>query len=751
MHEGERMRTLRYIKPAASWNEALPIGNGSLGAMCFGGTVVDRFQLNDDTVWSGGAIDRVNPDAHDALPEIRRLIESGNIKEAQSMAEECLVSVPEGQRAYEPLCDLILQFFTDVHDEGISPFLLSGLNGWNIDWMEPKEGVSDYTRSLSLDTGIHSVSYTLDGVDFSRECFCSYPAGVMAVKLSGGKWRAMLRRAGKVTAIRKIDTQTVCLEGTTANNGISFCCTLRAAGDDISLRGDMLKGSGDAVLFIASSTSFRDGEELLQTALHKICNAEKAGYDALKEEHISDFTALSLRCDLSLPEDEQLTVLSHDERIKRVHEGNKDDGLINDMFAFGRYLLISSSRPGSQPANLQGIWNESFSPPWDSKFTININAEMNYWPAEVCNLSETHLPLFDLMKRMVPNGQNVAKKMYGAKGWMAHHNTDIWGDCAPQDNYLPSCIWQIGAPWLCLHIWEHYLFSGDKDFLDNLYPIMTEAAEFFEDTLIDKDGRLFISPSVSPENTYILPDGPKGCLCDDAAMDQQILFEFFNALISAGSVLGKDTSRYKELISKLTPLKISADGRLCEWFGDDKEENEPGHRHISHLFALFPGNIINSSTPEYLEAARKTLETRLSSGGGHTGWSRAWIIHFWARLFDGNKAGENVRLLLERSTLPNLFDDHPPFQIDGNFGFCSGIAEMLLQSHNGVLRLLPALPDDWKKGKVTGLKARGGYTVDMEWENGVLSRACITADRYGTLSLYDGRSFVHSKGEQIII
>ncbi|MBQ6255901.1 MAG: glycoside hydrolase family 95 protein, partial [Clostridia bacterium] len=415
----------------------------------------------------------------------------------------------------------------------------------------------------------------------------------------------------------------------------------------------------------------------------------------------------------------------------------------------GRNLLACSSRPGTLPANLQGIWNQEFEPPWGSKYTININTQMNYWLAESCNLSEMHLPLFEHMKRMLPHGRDVARRMYGASGWVAHHNTDLWGDCAPQDSYIASTVWQMGAAWLCLHIAEHYDYTGDEEFLREYLPLMKEAAEFFLCTMAeDKDGYLSVSPSCSPENTYILPSGERGCLCGDAAMDAQILRELFGALVRCGQALGEDVSAYEAVLPRLRPLQITPRGTLMEW-GRDYEEAEIGHRHISHLFALHPGTQITCEQQALFAAAHATLERRLSHGGGHTGWSRAWIINVYARLQDGEKCWRNIQELLKRSTLPNLLDNHPPFQIDGNFGAAAGIAQMLLQSHEGKLRLLPALPENWHSGRVRGIRAKGGYEVDLSWTQGHLNEATITAGTDGVLRLSDGRSIKHKAVDRI--
>ena len=742
------MSKLWYQEPAADWNHALPLGNGSMGAMCFGGTIQDRWSLNDDTIYSGGFMDRVNPDAREGIEAVRRLLSEGRLAEAEELAEEAVMGVPEGERAYEPLCELVAQFKTPRRTRYHSPIQALWLDGRDMRGFEPGEGVSGYRRSLDLDRGIHRVTYTLDEIAFERESFLSYPAGVLAIRMESGEWRAFLRRAGRVTAHRQLDCHTVSLEGCTANGGTAFCCVLRAIEGACTVIGDMIKGRGHAVLLAASATSFRDGDDFLQAALGRLDRAERKGYAALLEEHVSDFAPLMDRCRLELSRNPALEELSHRERLRRVQAGENDLGLVEDLFDMGRYLMISGSRPGSMPLNLQGIWNQHYTPPWDSKYTININTEMNYWPAEVCGLPELHMPLLAHLKRMVPHGREVARRMYGARGWVAHHNTDVWGDCAPQDNCLTASLWPMGGAWLSLHIWEHYCFTLDFDFLKEFYPVLAEAALFFVDTLIpDRDGRLRVSPSLSPENVYRLPNGQTGSLCDDAAMDQQILYELFAAAIQGGELLGRDVDVYRALIGRLRPVEVAPDGRILEWMSEDKQEIEPGHRHMSHLFALYPGRQITGETPNAMTAARQTLENRLSHGGGHTGWSRAWIINFWARLRDGQMAGENVRLLLAQSTLPNLFDNHRPFQIDGNFGLTAGIAEMLLQSHEGKLRLLPALPPAWNTGSVRGLRARGGYTVDLSWKNGALSEAVVKADSDGTLTLADGRSFAHKKGE----
>ncbi len=705
---------LWYDKPASNWNEALPLGNGFMGAMCFGGTLIDRYQLNLDSLWNGVFRDRVNPDALDSIDTIRSLLREGRIREAEELSNETLSAIPDYQCRYVPLGDLFL-----IPDGRERINLLGMREYWNPQ-LNTIEEIPGYRRSLDIHSAIHNVSYEKEGLQFKRECFISYPDRVMVIKTSGAPFRLMIARGSDAGIYTRADDRTLCMSGQACADGIRYHMAVRVPGGPVEIRGQMMHCPADSVILIAGQTDFyTDDPE--SDVMKTLDAASQKSYDNLKAAHTNDFSSYMDRCVLSL-ESEDHSSITTDRRLKLVQAGEEDPGLINLAFAYGRYLLISSSREGSLPANLQGIWNDSFYPAWDSKYTININAEMNYWPAEVTNLGDLHTPLFDHMKRMVPHGRDVAERMYGARGWMAHHNTDIWGDCAPQDIWPPSTYWQMGAAWLCLHILEHARFTQDAAFLEKHLPMIKEAALFFEETLQENDrGQLVVTPSVSPENIYRIGD-EEGAMCEGASMDAQILYELFQGLIETELLSPDEEARYTDILKRLPKPAISDAGTIMEW-AKPYEETEPGHRHISHLFALYPGREFfdNDNRDALLAAAEATIRKRLSNGGGHTGWSRAWIINMWARLGNGNECLDNIYALLKSSMLPNMFDNHPPFQIDGNFGLVSGIAEMLIQSHSGQTRYLPALPDSWKNGTVTGLRTRDGKNVSLTWKDGVLT------------------------------
>ena len=760
------MNQLWYRKPAGQWEEALPLGNGRLGAMVFGGTDKERIQVNEESMWYGGRVDRNNPDLKSHLPQIRQLLSDGKIQEAERLLLLAGSGCPQSEHPYQTLGEI------------------------EMDYRCPGEA-KGYRRNLDLDTAAAGVRFSLDGVDYEREFFVSRPAGCMVMRLKAsalGKINltAALSRGRFYDGAGKWRDDGILLRGNLGRGGVEFASMLRAKtkGGCLRLIGENLciEAADEVILYFAADTTYHIGSEvkdeyvrnyfaehefpgepeyfglgeperkeyLYQAALQSLLQEQLAErmdkcmekeYEAVRAEHIRDYRSLFGKVELAfdVPEDGDADSRSTDERLSNPCG---DIGLMKQLFDYGRYLLICSSRAGDLPATLQGIWNKEFIPPWDSKYTININLEMNYWPAETCNLAECHTTLLPLLQKMQRNGRKTARQMYGCRGFVAHHNTDIHGDCSPQDHWVPGTYWVMGAAWLCTHLWTHFEYTRDKAFLRAAFPVMAEAALFFVDFLIEKDGYLVTSPSVSPENTYILPTGEQGACCIGATMDNQILRHFLSGCIEAGRVLGEEVQKFEiegidditaflaeitRIKERLMPTRVGSQGTILEWM-EEYEEAEPGHRHISHLYGLYPSDEITmDGTPALAAAARKTLERRLQNGGGHTGWSRAWIMNHYAKLWDGEKAYENLEKMLEKSTYPNLFDKHPPFQIDGNFGAAAAIAQMLVQSNPDRVVLLPALPKAWNSGTVKGLRLVGNAEADITWKDGKLVSCTIRA------------------------
>lgn len=915
------MGRLWYKKAASVWEEALPLGNGRIGGMVYGTVNAEKIQVNEESIWYGGPVDRNNPDTLKNLPKIRQLLFDGKIAAAENLMREAMSGCPAGMHPYQVLGEINLYF--------------------------PSYGeVTEYERELDLNRAVSRVSFNAKGTKFIRESFISKPADCMVMKFSkeGNEkisLTAELHRPYYFDGVGKAGEREIRLWGNLGKDGYEFAMNLRAnaRGGNVYTLGEHLivEDADEVILYFAADCSFHYLEELkrkekesmymsgtIQTednrslqfhtmevptsgsksslprltdgqglprltdapmpaapslprltdvpkpaepALPRLTEAqsgsehllaglgnavdrpvdglpritgaadqglprltpvsapqpaqphltdvqlfsqglggneskvtevpkplasyqqkmwdhmdeifraaEEKGYEQLLREHIRDYQELFNRCQLDLHTSESLEKVPTDERLEKAQQGDCDLGLTPLFFDFGRYLMIACSRDGGLPSTLQGLWNKDLTPPWESKYTININTEMNYWPAETCNLSECHMPLFDHIERMIENGRKTARVMYGCRGFVAHHNTDIHGDTAPQDKWIPGTYWVMGAAWLCTHQWNHYLYTKDLKFLQRTYPVMAEAALFFLDFLVEYKGYLVTCPSVSPENTYILPSGEKGANGIGVTMDNQILRDLFTQCIEAYRILKRvngfnlaviakcreaeipDIDRFQMQVEsacgKLIPTRISPSGRIMEWLEDYKED-EPGHRHISHLYGLHPSSQITmDGTPELAKAAAETLKARLSQGGGHTGWSRAWIINHYAKLWDGDSAYGNIEKLFANSTYPNMFDKHPPFQIDGNFGATAAIVEMIVQSNAKRIVLLPALPEKWPSGSLKGVRIVGNAYMDIVWENKRLKVVDIYSfDDFCTDVLYGDNMVKISmhRGEQLTI
>lgn len=738
------MNKLWYSESAGKWLEATPLGNGKLGAMVFGKTYRDTIQFNEDTIWSGVPKDMNNHDSLQYLEKVRELLLAEKFQEAQELAAMTQFCIPHEQPAYQTLCDLEImylgQYQKTVWENYPETQNLIKSNA---------RVAKDYKRILDMESGIATVEYKLEDVKYNREYFISEKNNVFVNKVTCNKKNSISISAElfrKFDAeVKILDKNKFALDGKCGLYGSSFYAifefchiggTSKVIGENI-----IVENADELLIYVSVATDFRYKDYYKEQCQKFIDEAKKITYDKLKEDHINAHKCLYNRVEIKIENDEddkKSNKLPMKQRILKVKEGESDLDLVSQYFQFCRYLLITSSREGSLPANLQGIWADSFWPSWDSKFTININLEMNYWPVEVCNLAECHFPLFDLLERSKVKGQETAKIHYGCRGFVAHSNLDLWANTAPIDNVYCG-LWPTGAAWLCYHLWESYEHSHSKEFLrDRGYPLMKEAAVFFLDYLIeDEKGQLLCGPSVSPENSFYDMEGYRVGLCMSPTMDTQIIFGLFERCIKASEILDIDEEFRLELknsITKLPSMKIGKYGQLQEWL-EDYEEMLLGHRHISNLFGLYPGTQITpEDTPELAEACRVSLERRINNGSGYVGWSEAWIAALWTRLYEGNKAYNHIKNIFKINTAPNLFDlspplppgnDHEVFQIDGNMGTLASMCEMIIQSHRGEVRLLPCIPEEWQRGYVKGLIARGGFEIDIKWDNNTLETASI--------------------------
>jgi alpha-L-fucosidase 2 len=731
---------LWYNQPAKKWVEALPVGNGRLGAMVYGIPAKEEIQLNENTIWGGQPYRNDNKDAKEALPKVRELIFFGKYKEAQDLVNNKIISKNSQGMPYQTAGSLLLSF-------------------------PEHENFTNYYRELNLQTAIATTKYDVDGVTFKREVFSSFPDQVEIVRITASKpgkinFTASMKHPGKVDISTEGKDKLV-LSGVTGDcdsikGVVKFQTQVKIVNDGGSVSADeksiTVNNSNVATLYISIASSFINYKDISGNAVEKanafLKKALKKNYQQVVKDHISDFQKYFNRVSLNLGETEAAKNPTN-VRIEQFTKGN-DPQLVVLAFQFGRYLLISSSRPGGQPANLQGIWNDQLMPPWDSKYTININTEMNYWPSEITNLSEMKEPLIQMIRELSDAGKQTAKDMYGADGWVAHHNTDIWRMTGPIDGSFWG-MWPMGGAWLCQHLYERYEYTGDKKFLKSIYPVIKSAVEFYLSFLVEepKLKYLVVCPAISPENSPANHEGSS--ISAGTTMDNQLLFDLFTKTINTAEILNLDkefVGKVKTALNRIAPMQIGKWGQLQEWLYDWDNPKDT-HRHVSHLYGLYPSSQISPfRTPELFSAAKTSLIAR---GDESTGWSMGWKVNFWARFLDGDHA---LKLITDQltptarqkgGTYPNLFDAHPPFQIDGNFGFTAGITEMLVQSYDGNVFVLPALPTNWKSGNIKGIRVRGGFEVEsMEWKDGELAKLVVKSNLGGNLRL---RSYSQLKAD----
>ncbi len=734
---------LWFNHPAPQWDHGIPVGNGRLGGVWLGGIENDRLYLNEESVWShdGSYLDR--PNAHQYVPQVRKLLFDGRYEDAEKLMKERVMQVrlPSGTNANQELG------YLDFSWEGHNP-------------------ASDYYRELDIQKAVAVVKYKVGKSLITSTLFASAPQQVLVYRIESGVENGLngTIRYGRASLpeTMQVVENTMGIEGVAGEkHGTRYSCVVHVVPEDGTVdpleNGWQIAGCRAITVYVTAATDYLNRSP--ETGAEKdLANALSVPYEALLSNHISDYQRLFNRFSLDLGHSDA-GYFPTDQRIEAVRKGSADPALMALYVQFGRYLLISSSRPGDMPANLQGIWVEGIKPPWNADYHVNINIQMNYWPSEVTNLSECHLPFLEFIDGMRENGRATASELYSAHGFTAHHTTDAWQYTTSFGN--PGYgAWPMAGGWIARHMWEHFLFTGDTLFLKQKgYPVMKEAAAFYMDFLVKdpETGMLVSGPSISPENTFITPSGGRASMCMGPSMDHQIIHDNLTSCIQAAALLETDKDlgkKWQKTLERLTPPQIGSDGRIMEW-SRDFNEAEPGHRHMSHLYGLHPGNQFTwQNNPQFMEASKKVIEYRLAHGGGHTGWSRAWMINFYARLKDAEAAYAGIQALLQKSTLPNMWDNHPPFQIDGNFGAAAGIVEMLLQSHAGEIELLPALPAAWPDGAITGAMARGAFELDIAWKKGALSRAKIYSVKGGKCKVRYGDKIVErmtKAGETIIL